>query len=269
MVRSSELSRRERRTLAKRKYFVDCARNNPSSFTKASIEHWPLLFGYPFVENGDLRRYILGEISREQANKHLRFYITDPVTVYETWFENYGRENPIPGRRDPLAGKLTTMIEELNRMLEEHESLRMKIKEALGATGEDALSPEGREAIMNIGREVETFGSEITSVAEMAKHPAWVKAVGEKGALLAAQNFYAFRREKRDVRPSDSIDLMHAMYLPYTDLWRGDRAFSAMLIKNGVNFHERVVPTLLDLPRRIEAEIAGRSNHNTRMAAIA
>jgi hypothetical protein len=191
------------------------------------------------------------------------------VTVYETWFENYGRENPIPGRRDPLASKLTTMIEELNRMLEEHASLRMKIKEALEATGEDALSPEGREAIMNVGREVETFGSEITSIAEMAKHPAWVEAVGEEGALLAAQIFYAFHRKKRGVRPSDSIDLIHAMYLPHTDLWRGDRAFSAMLIKNRVNFHERVVPTLLGLPRRIEAEIAERSRLKARMAGMA
>jgi hypothetical protein len=48
---------------------------------------------------------------------------------------------------------------------------------------------------------------------------------------------------------------MHAMYLPHSDLWRGDRAFSDLLIKHGVNFSERVVPTLLDLPGRIEAEI--------------
>jgi hypothetical protein len=232
MVRSSELGRRERRALSKRRCFVDWVRDNPLNFARISREHWPLLFGYPFVKSGDLARYILGEINREQANKKLRFYITDPVTVYETWFENYGRENPIPGRRDPIASKLTIMIDELNRMLEEHASLRMKIREALGATGEDALSAEGREAIMNIGREIATFGAEITSFAEMAKHPAWVEAVGEEGALLAAQIFHAFHREKRGVRASDSIDLMHSMYLPHTDLWRGDKAFSAMLIKN-------------------------------------
>jgi hypothetical protein len=46
------------------------------------------------------------------------------------------------------------------------------------------------------------------------------------------------------------------MYLPYTDLWRGDRAFSDLLIKHRVSFSERVVPTLVDLPDRIEAELA-------------
>jgi hypothetical protein len=45
------------------------------------------------------------------------------------------------------------------------------------------------------------------------------------------------------------------MYLPYTDLWRGDKAFSDLLIKHKVTFGERVVPTLAELPERIEVEI--------------
>jgi hypothetical protein len=142
IVSASDLSRRERRVISQRRHFVDWVRNNPSAFAKVSKEHWPILFGHPFVKSGDLTRYILGEISREQANKKLRFYITDPVMVYETWFENYGKENPIPVRRDPLASKLTTMIDELNRMLEEHAALQNEDKR--GARGNRRGCAESR-----------------------------------------------------------------------------------------------------------------------------
>ena len=45
------------------------------------------------------------------------------------------------------------------------------------------------------------------------------------------------------------------MYLPHTHLWRGDRAFSDLLKKQKVSFGERIVPTLLALPARIDAEL--------------
>jgi hypothetical protein len=110
--------------------------------------------------------------------------------------------------------------------------------------------------LLQMRRDITSFRAEIISPEELSKLPAWRETVGDEGALIATQIFYALHREKRDIKPSDAIDLIHAMYLPHTDLWRGDKAFSSLLIKNRVNFHERIVPTLLELPRRIEAEIA-------------
>jgi len=256
MTRCPFLNRRERRALSKRSYFVEWVRSNPSRFLNLFRDQWPLLFGKISNDSGDFIRYILGEMTQEQADAELRFYITDPVTVYETWFENYGKENPLPSSRDPIAELLGVMIKELNTMLDEHAALKLKVKEAMRATGDDALSAEGREAVLKIRRDLKGFRREITAPAEMAKHPAWKRAVGDEGALLAAQVFHAFRREKRAIKPSDAIDLIHTMYLPHTDLWRGDKAFGTMLIKHRVNFHERIVPALVDLPLRIETEIA-------------
>jgi hypothetical protein len=59
----------------------------------------------------------------------------------------------------------------------------------------------------------------------------------------------------RDIKNSDGIDLIHAMYLPHADLWRGDRAFSTLLINNRGDFYSRIVPSLAELPGRIEAVI--------------
>jgi hypothetical protein len=73
--------------------------------------------------------------------------------------------------------------------------------------------------------------------------------------MIAAQILFAFHNEGRDIKNSDAIDLIHAMYLPHTDLWRGERASSTLLINNRVDFFSRIVPSLAELPGRIEAVI--------------
>lgn len=256
--RHPSLNRHQRKSFRKREYFISWSHQNPFAFQKIVKEVWPLRFGREFYQNGDLSRYLSSHISRNEANEKLRFFITDPVTLYEIWFESYGRENPLPGVRDPVANLIARMIGELKQMLDEHESLRDKISEVLGPDG-CQLSTENRQKIIGIRKELKIFRSEITSPEDMAKAPAWKEAVGDVGALLAAQVFHAFHREKRTIKPSDAIDLIHNMYLPHADLWRGDRAFGTMLVNNRVNFHERIVTSLLDLPTRIEREITNRA----------
>ena len=85
------------------------------------------------------------------------------------------------------------------------------------------------------------------------KSPGWAKLYGKESGLIAAQILYAFHKDGRDIKDSDGIDLIHAMYLPHADLWRGDRPFSTLLINNRVDFCSRIVPSLADLPGRIEA----------------
>jgi hypothetical protein len=252
----SGLPRQERRALAKRNNFVGWLRNNPRRF---GLLQWPFPFAREFAASGDFQRYISGEMTRSEANTKLRFYITDPVTVYKTWFEDNEMVNPILARRDQLANKLILMLDELKIMLGEHASLRTQIKELLARTGDNKLSPAAREKFTALERGAKIFGAEITSPQELTERaPGWKHLFGDESGLLAAQIFYAFHRDGRDIKRSDAIDLIHAMYLPHTDLWRGDKAFSTLLINNKVDFCERVVPTLLELPHRIETEIARR-----------
>lgn len=148
------------------------------------------------------------------------------------------------------------MGEQFQTILNEGAKLQAKLNEALTATGEESLSPAGRERLMKLKADLKAFRTQMSSPQELCDQvPVWKTLVGDEAALVAAQILFAFHREKRLIKPSDGIYFMHAMYLPHSDLWRGDRAFSDLLIKHGVNFSERVVPTLLDLPGRIEAEI--------------
>ena len=46
-------------------------------------------------------------------------------------------------------------------------------------------------------------------------------------------------------------DLMHAFYLPYVNLWRGDRRFSALLANAMPEYRNRIVRSLSELPDAI------------------
>jgi hypothetical protein len=260
IAKRPDLNSHERKALSKRKFFIEWLRNNPSKAKWLLEDHWPLPFGRSFAEGGDFRRYILGEISQEDVNKDLRLYITDPVTVYELWFETYSRDNPVPQRRDLIADKLVVMFRELREKLDEAADIKSELKKAIATTGENAPSAKQRDAFKTLGREVDAFCSEINSPEAFSKHPVWVATFGEEAAQIAAEVFYALYgqmdSQKRDIKPSNAIDLIHAMYLPHVDLWRGDKDFSNVLIKNRVKFYERVVPTLSELLGRIEIETA-------------
>jgi hypothetical protein len=159
-------------------------------------------------------------------------------------------------RRDNIAGKFVTMLGELRGTLARTKDLRARITAELNAAGDEALSADGRSQLLRLRRDLKTFREEISSPQQLCKDvPIWKKLFGDESALLAAEVLFAFERDKRPIKDSDGIDFVHVMYLPHADLWRGDRAFSDLLKRHKVSFGERVVPTLLELPARVEAEL--------------
>jgi hypothetical protein len=246
-------SRHEQRVHIKRKYLKAWMQDYPVRANELHARHWPFLFAHDFASNGDLGRYLLGDMDRAVANEKLRFHITDPVSVYTTYFDLYGRDDPIAERRDAIASKFVVMLEGLRGILDGSNNLRGEIDEALALKGEEALSSEGRATLMKLKADVKTFRAETLSPEELSRQvPAWKNMLGEDGALIAAQILYAFHREGRPIKRSDAIDFLHASYLPHVDLWRGDKAFSDLLIKHKVKFSERVISTLEGLLSRIE-----------------
>jgi hypothetical protein len=254
VARQLNLSRQQRRAFSRRRNLVNWARADERRLREFP---WTAPFGPKFAESGEFRRYVLGEITRAEANAKLRCYLTDPVNIYNTWFDQYGMDNPIVDRRDQMASKLTLMLSELKQMLAEQAALRAELRSALTATGVNALSTPAREKLTALERDAKTFASEIQSPEELTKNvPRWKELFGEESGLIAAQILYAFHKDGREIKNSDGIDLIHAMYLPHADLWRGDKAFSTLLMNNRIDFCTRIVRSLAELPGRIEAAVA-------------
>jgi hypothetical protein len=250
-----------RRIATRRKYLRRWAKEYPQRFAKLADENWPVMFGRSLIEDGTFGRYVAGEIGRDEANRKLWFFINDPSSIYELWFEQCDWDCPIIERRDNIAAKFVTMLRELRGAMARARDLRARIDIELNATGDDALSPDGRSQLLQLRRKLKTFREEISSPLQLCEDvPIWKQLFGNESALLAAEIFFAFERDKRPIKDSDGIDFVHAMYLPHSDLWRGDRAFSDLLRKHKVSLNERVVPTLLELPARIEAEAEKQSS---------
>jgi len=246
------VNRHDRRALSK--HFKNSAASNPAAFVQAAQRVWPLKFGHELVLNGDLARHLTGKIAHSDINNKLRFYITDPEMAYHVWFELYERDDPIAERRQNLANTFESMRQELISHLGDAANLLTDVRETLIGTGDDALNPENRASLVKLRTGIKAHCKAMTSPPELYEQsPRWREYFGDDSALVAAQILYAFHREKRAVAPSDTMDFVHAMYLPHTDLWRGDKGFSDLLIKHKVNFSERIVSRLADLPARIAA----------------
>src|SRR3984893_17418812 len=153
VARQLNLSRQQRRAFSKRQNLVNWAKADKRRLREFP---WSAPFGLKFAESGEFRQYVLGEITRAEANNKLRCYLTDPVHIYNTWFYYYAMDNPIVDRRDLMASKLTLMLSELKAMLDEQAALRTKIRSALTATGDSALSAPAREKLTMFEREVKT-----------------------------------------------------------------------------------------------------------------
>lgn len=70
---------------------------------------------------------------------------------------------------------------------------------------------------------------------------------------IAAAYVQSQLRPQQTRQSSDVVDIFHASYLPYCNLWRGDGTFSQTLIDADVDHNAKIVPSILDLPNRIEA----------------
>lgn len=221
-----------------------------------AYENWPVMFGRSLVKDGTFGRYVTGSLSRDEANRRVWSFINDPPSIYELWFEQCNWDCPIMERRDNIAGNFVKMLGVFRGMMAGTKDLRARIAAELDATGDEALSPDERSQLLQLRRDLKIFREEISSAQQLCEDvPIWRQKFGNESALVAAEVFFAFERDGRPIKESDGIDFVHVMYLPHADLWRGDRAFSDLLKKHKVSFSDRVVPTLLELPARIEAEV--------------
>jgi hypothetical protein len=177
--------------------------------------------------------------------------------MYET-FEHSDGENPLAAIGEHLTVKISAILTDVREQVDINiPNLLAEMKKALAV---HKNNPEARAKFLQLQHDVRMERSMILSPRLLTEHTpgGWTKLVGENSALIAAQIMYAFYKEKRQMKRSDAIDIIHAMYLPYTDLWQGDKAFSDLLIKHKVDCSGRVVPSLNDLLSRIDTERDGR-----------
>lgn len=215
-------------------------------------------YGLPEVAiTGSIVAKLEGRVTSTQASRMLFGSIAEPSKFVETYFERMENDRSLP-RWMPHAGR---------SLQEAFERMRETVRPLLS-------SPEKRESFREaLSGNAKQFGATILSLAredlrefdiseeEYRKlstdlDAAWqVPSCRTAGLIIEAYvtQILGYAGPEARVEHSFGGDLVHALYLPHVDIWRGDRRFAALVRETLPALADRVVPSLKDLPSAIDA----------------
>jgi hypothetical protein len=211
------------------------------------------------VGSGILRKYILREIGRDEANLFLRSKAINLCAVYHWYFERSGNINPITDGLKPIKQHWEQLFAQLASRLNDCRSQLIDLDNL--ARNNKALLESEFEVIRKNAVAVQKQTSRVKSGAkDFLQRPIDFKDTTLFGkSQKLEQQFRAGMTElvntlatgKLKFEQSLITDLLHSLYLPFCDLWRGDREFAHLLKAGRVPHCDKIVSKLSDLPKRI------------------
>jgi hypothetical protein len=222
---------------------------NLADLTRADLGLIPLTD--EFVNGQYLYRFMIGEMSAEVANRELLKIVTDPVLYIVSWFDMAGKSNTFT---KDMQVHFHRIEEDLQKVIHASNEARRSLKEMKRLERDLYRLSAPAEVIVNHKHAKSKLERSIDVRNALKGREKLHELFGAFGLEVMA----AYLNERVDpngmkARSSDLVDIIHALYIPHCDLWRGDSTFSNMLIKRSVPYSDRVVARLSELPARIEA----------------
>ncbi|MFZ2871943.1 hypothetical protein [Zavarzinia sp.] len=220
------------------------------------------------IKNINFKKFLMdlmkGKIGSEQASRIFFSSIVEPKNFVEVYFEKISKDNSLPEWISGFGKKIQEILRDfrngvgpyigiddhrvyIENMIKE-QSLKIGPRVAIEIARSDAKEFHLDEKIFMNFKENGNLMSLIPSsiVISSVIYQYINQIIGLSGGLSKIEDSFGG-------------DLIHALYMPHVDLWRGDRRFSA-LIKRGMPIYaNRIVPLLRDLPEIIDAW-PGRKN---------
>lgn len=260
------ISKKDRRKIKTRNGFIRFVRSRPDVLSSVN-ENADRGIYENFFRSGVLRKYILGQLGRHEANSILGRSISLRA-VYRFYFEIADGKNPITDGGKPLKQSWDAQFRKLEDALKSARDLLGQSELLSKRASELARAPH--RDVAYVGKDLKILTRErISEIKRFLKSPvdfSGYSLVDSDHASLVNDQFNAnasafvnstVQKQAMDFSQSDIGDILHSLYLPFCDLWRGDRRFSSVLRIADVPFSRRIVSNLLDLPQRIDLLLAG------------
>ncbi|MDG2532572.1 hypothetical protein P6144_02840 [Sphingomonas sp. HITSZ_GF] len=202
--------------------------------------------------------FLRGEISSAEASRRMLSGISKPSVFVDMYFERWGPMGTLPN----WINAASTMVSRYLSAVRDNVGPLRSAKDRKQATLlVSRLKPAFRAISFELARlsaaEFELSDEIIDSIAADVD-----AALPLPSAEIAAAALEAYTLQIVGVTTGGSTiegsiggDVLHAFYLPYVDLWRGDRRFSAMLQRALPQYRDRICGSLAELPRAIEAKL--------------
>lgn len=206
-----------------------------------------------FSDENMLVKYILGEILQSEAEREFLEIITDLELFIMAWFEYGQKRNFLFENIRQPGEKIKDAIEILCKLIFSKKQLKKEIrnfeKNIRNANLQDDFMPQ-----------IKKLKSDIKNFPSIDK--AWLKSLIKNknerrlfpdiywDIMICYMKYCSINPSK--MKDSDIVDIQHAVYIPYCDLWRGDKDFSNILQQGHISEKEKIVSRLSDLPQKIE-----------------
>ena len=250
-------SRAHRNALKNPRRFRKIIRDNPQLCDLSGID----LEGFPvtdeFIRKNVFHKYMIGDITEEDADREFLKVLTDPVIFVGTWFDYGGKVNPFTDDVHQTSRGLRTRLEALQKLFAETERKIAEINKLQARAYKNDLPAE----IIRELKESKKRLREAINLGKDIKSPKLMALLDDHMLEVVTIYFESNLERPSAISDSDFADILHTAYIPHVDLWRGDSKFSRMLIRGQIAQRNKIVPTLRELPARID-QLLGRETRS-------
>jgi hypothetical protein len=246
----------------RRKVQARARRLNQLEAAKSAVPEFAASHGF---SEDDVQRSIIavvaGKIDPDEGSRRLFSMIAQPTKFVDHYFVRDTGDKGLPSwMSEPgarLAASLTLSRDKIAAL-------------GVGSSDRPALAPAAKAAIADVGRSLARVGR--LAADDIGLDHELIERIGRDPAALAMMPCYrvitnyleAFMLKNLGLedaaghRPERSAvgDLIHALYLPHADIWRGDRRFAHLLRTEVPEYAARVASKLSDVPAMLSARAA-------------
>lgn len=206
---------------------------------------------------GSLGALLRGTITSSEASRRLFMSICEPRTFVELYFERLENDRSLPGWISKAGEGFAECFADLKRAVDpwvEMEGAAKQLRKMVAEKKHQLATLAFRFAEGDLSE----FGVTETMVGAIKADPNLAVGVHASQTVAAIIEAYALQitgisASNASIERSFGGDMLHSIYLPHVDLWRGDRRFSEALAGARPAYKSRIVRKLMDLPAAIEA----------------
>jgi hypothetical protein len=195
--------------------------------------------------------FLRGTLTAEQANRRLFESIAEPVKFVELYFEKLDTDRSLPNWMSKFGSDFQARLTEIQKLLQP-----LAREKSTHAEIEKMLSDSGRtlgQSVVKLGiSDTPEFGLSSELSTELANDPLFVARIPAYeiiGSLIPAyvRQILGLSGSTAKIERSFGGDLVHALYLPHVDIWRGDHRVTTLLKKSVPRYANKIQPTIEDL----------------------
>jgi hypothetical protein len=258
-----DLNRSQRRE-AKRKFSRNGKlRKEQKAFVQRQVRHGDyqgLLAKYPMREQDAklIGRYLIGDgVSKSEAENAYLESLRDPTWMMQWFSQHHDLMLPIVNL---VRGPARTIHETFKIIIHSFHEVSMSSLDS--ATKKILIRELNRKMLISLPNKLsDSFFAEI-ALPELSEEVISKNLQGIKSMIsLMFESLQLSLAEKTPRVPklSDAVDAMHAVHMPYVDIFRADTTMAPLLEKEAIKYGTKIVARLAQLPEAIERELTSRS----------